>query len=84
MQVTFTDQKLRPQFNVKDRTKFENKNDIIYFVKCPEQNCTGNYLGESGRRVSEQILDHGGSRGRSSINFKVLPNFPKKQKKNWT
>ena len=52
----------------------------LFILLCPEQNCTGNYLGESGRRVSEQILDHGGSRGTSSINFKVLPNFPKKKK----
>ena len=39
-QVTFTNQKLRTQFNVKDRTKFEHKHDVIYFGKCPEQNFT--------------------------------------------
>ena len=41
-------------------TKFEHKHDVIYFGKCPEQNCTDNYLGESARRVSEGIIDHGG------------------------
>ena len=45
---------------VKDMTKFEHKYDVIYFGKCPEQNCTDNYLGESARRVSEGIIDHGG------------------------
>ena len=35
-QVTFTGQKLSTQFNVKDRTKFEHKHDVIYFGKCPE------------------------------------------------
>ena len=41
-------------------TKFEHKHDVIYLGKCPEQNCTDNYLGESARRVSEGIIDHGG------------------------
>ena len=41
---------------MKDRTK----HDIIYFGKCPEQNCTDNYLGESARRISERIIDYGG------------------------
>ena len=59
-QVTFTVQKLSTQFNVKDRAKFEYKHDVIYLGICPEQNCTDNYLGEPGRRISEQILDHGG------------------------
>ena len=52
-QVTFASQKLSTQFNVEDRTKFEHKHDVIYFGKCPEQNCTNNYLGESARRISE-------------------------------
>ena len=50
-QVTFTGQKLGTQFNVKDKTKFEYRHDVIYFCKCPEQNCTDNYLGESARRI---------------------------------
>ena len=37
-QVTFTGQKLSTQFNVKDRTKFEHKHDVVYFGKCSEQN----------------------------------------------
>ena len=53
MQVTFTGQKLSTQFNVKDRTKFEHKHDVIYFGKCPI--ILVNLLGES-----EAIVDHGG------------------------
>ena len=59
-QVKFTGQKLNTQFNVKDKTKSEHKHDVIYFGKCPEKNCTDNYLGDSARRISEQIIDHGG------------------------
>ena len=58
-QVTFTGQKLSTQFNVKDRTKFEHKH-VIHFGKCPEPNWTDNYLGQSTRRISEWIIDHGG------------------------
>ena len=36
MQVTFTGQKLSTQFNIKDRTRFEQKHDVICFGKCPE------------------------------------------------
>ena len=57
-QFTFTDKKLNTQFNVKDMTKYEHKNDVVYFGKCPEQNCTDNYLGESAGRISEHIIDH--------------------------
>ena len=59
-QVTFTGQKFSTQFNVEDRTKFEHKHDVIFFGKCPEKNCTNNYLGESARRISERIIDQGG------------------------
>ena len=33
---------------------------------CPEDNCTENYIGESGRGISERIIDHD-SRDRKSL-----------------
>ena len=66
-QVTFASQKLSTQFNVKDRAKFEHKHDVIYFGKCPEQNCTDDYLRESARRISERIIDHGGRDQKSHL-----------------
>ena len=56
--VAFTSQKLSIQCNVKDKNKIENKHDVIHFGKCPGQHCTDNYLGESARRITEQITDH--------------------------
>ena len=51
MQITFTGQVLNTKFNVQDMTKFEYKHDVIYFGKCPQQNCIiinlMNLLGES-------------------------------------
>ena len=49
--------------------KFEHKRDIIYLATCPEDNCPENYIGESGRRISERIIDHNG-RDRKSHIFK--------------
>ena len=68
-QVTFTGQKLSTQFNVKDRTKFEHKHDVIYFGKCPDRTALViiNYLGESARRISERIIDHGGRDEKSHL-----------------
>ena len=67
MQVTFIGQKFSTQLNVKDRTKFEHKHDVIYLCRCPEQDCTDNYLGESTRGNSEQIIDHDGRDQKASF-----------------
>ena len=40
--------------------KFEHEHYVIYFGKCPEQNCTDNYFLEFARRISKRIIDHGG------------------------
>ena len=55
-------------------TKFEHKHDVIYLGKCPEQNCTDNYLGESARRVSEGIIDHGGRDKKSHLFLHAVVN----------
>ena len=45
----------------------EHKHDIIYLATCPEDNCSGNYIGESGRRISERIIDYNGTDQKSHI-----------------
>ena len=50
--------KLSSRFQVKDQTKFERRNDIVYFCKCPENDCHDFYIGETDRRISERIIDH--------------------------
>ena len=47
-------------FQIKDQTKFEYKHDIIDLGTCPEDNCPESYIDESGRRISEGIIDHNG------------------------
>ena len=56
--IGFTGEKLSRCFQIKDQTKFEHKHDIIYLGTCPEDNCSENYIRESGYRISERIIDH--------------------------
>ena len=68
-QVTYTGKKLSTCFNIKEQTKCEHQHDIVYYGKCPEVDCTDNYIGEASRRVSERIIDHNG-RDRKSHFFR--------------
>ena len=47
MQVSLTGNKLGSCFNIKDKTKFEQKHDLIYFRTCPETPCNDDYRGEA-------------------------------------
>ena len=58
MVVSYTVEKLSTCFNVKDKTAFNHEHDIAYYVKCPEESCLPDYVGESGRRVLEQVKNH--------------------------
>ena len=53
MIVSYTGEKLSTCFNVKDKTVFNHEHDIVYYVKCPEESCPHDYVGELGRRVLE-------------------------------
>ena len=66
-EVTYTGKKLSTCFNIKDQTKFEHQHDIVYYGKCPEVDCTDNYIGEASRRVSERIIDHNGRDRKSHL-----------------
>ena len=53
------------QFPNKDKTKFDHKHDLVYYVKCPE--CQEDYIGEIGRRLHERICDHSGKDSKSHM-----------------
>ena len=67
--VSYTGKKLGTCFNAKDINLFNHEHDIVYYTKCPEESCSHDYVGESGRRVLEQVKDHDG-RDTSSHIFK--------------
>ena len=56
--ITYQGTKLSSRFQVKDQTKFEHRNDIVYCCKCPENDCHDYYIGETDRQISERIVDH--------------------------
>ena len=45
IKVSFTGNKLSSCFNIKDKTKFEHRHDVIYLGTCPERTCNDNYIG---------------------------------------
>ena len=47
IKVSFTGNKLSSCFNIKDKTKFEHRHDVIYLRTCSETTCNDNYIGEA-------------------------------------
>ena len=41
-------------FQIKDKSKFDHQHDLVYHAKCPSELCDKNYIGESGRRITEE------------------------------
>ena len=56
--ITYTGTKLGTKFQINDLTKNQHEHDLIYYSKCPEQNCDKDYLGETGGRRIEGAADH--------------------------
>ena len=65
--IGFTGKKLSRCFQIKDQTKFEHKHDIVYLRTCPEDNCSENYIRESGCWISKILIDHNGEDLKSHI-----------------
>ena len=60
IRTCYTGKRLNSCFRTKDRMKFDHEHDLIYHVKCPEESCTDDYIGESGRQVIERVKDRNG------------------------
>ena len=56
--VAFQGKQLSSCFNVKDKTKFPHKHDLVYHAKQVEK--SSNDVGETPRLISERVLDHSG------------------------
>ena len=59
-QMAYTGKRLSTCFNVKDQSKFDHQHDVVYYADCPNETHTENYIGESGRRISERIKNNNG------------------------
>ena len=65
--ITYTGYKLNTRFQIKDKTAHLHKHDLVYYVKCPDQSCNQNYLGKTGRRITESAADHSGKDNHSHL-----------------
>ena len=65
--MAYTGKKLSTCFNVKDQSTFAHPHDVVYYADCPNEKCKENYIGDSGRRISERKKDHNGRDLKSHI-----------------
>ena len=69
--ITQTGHTLNTRFQIKYKTAQIHKLDLVYYVKCPDQSCNQDYLGETGCRIIERAADHSGKDKHSHL-FKHL------------
>ena len=58
--VIYKSAKLQSQFNIKDKTSVYHQNDLIYRFTFSEKDCNDTYIGETGRRLDDRIIEHAG------------------------
>ena len=63
----YSSKKLGSFLNIKDQTKLGHNNALTYLVKCPENTCSKNYLGETGRRINQRVVEHAGENKKSHM-----------------
>ena len=51
--------------NIKSKIKQDHQHDFTCYIKCPKGTCREDSIGETGRRLSERVIDHSG-RGKNS------------------
>ena len=56
--MTYQSKMLSTKFNVKDKTEFYHQSNLVYYVKCPNQTFSEDYIGETDRRIKERMIDH--------------------------
>ena len=53
--MAYSGTKLSSKFQLKDQTKNDHQHAVVYYAKCPEEQCTKDYTGETGRRLIESV-----------------------------
>lgn len=56
--VTHTGEKFGWKFQINDKTKAQHKHDFAYYSHYPYSTCIEDYLGETGRLITESSADH--------------------------
>ena len=61
----------------KDPIPDAQKTDIIYHWKCPANNCTAEYIGETNRSLKERVSDHRNQTTSAIRNHHISTKHPK-------
>ena len=81
--MAYTGRKLSTCFQIKHKNKFYHQSGLVYYAKCPSEICDENYVGESGRRIAERVIDHNGRDHKSHILKHSLEIGHERVKKFW-
>ena len=68
----------------KDPIPDAQKTDIIYHWKCPADNCTAEYIGETNRSLKERVLDHRNQTTNAIRNCHISTKHPETELKDFT
>ena len=68
----------------KDPIPDAQKTDIIYHWKCPADNCTAEYIGETNRSLKERVSDHRNLTTSAIRNHHISTKHPKAEHKDFT
>ena len=68
----------------KDPITDAQKTDIIYHWKCPANNCTAEYIGETNRSLKERVSDHRNQTTHAIRNHHISTKYPKAELKDFT
>ena len=61
-----------------------HRKHIIYHWKCPANNCTAEYIGETNRSLNERVLDHRDQTTSAIRNCHISTKHPKAELKDFT
>ena len=56
--ITYKVKKLGTKYQLKNKTKFNHQNNLVYYSKCLDKTCNKDYVAEKDRRIEERIMDH--------------------------
>ena len=68
----------------KDQIPDAQKTDIMYHWKCPANNCTAEYIGETNRSLKERVSDHRNKTTSAIRNHHISTKHPKAELKDFT
>ena len=84
MSVLFSEAIKSLLMHPKDPILDAQKTDIIYHWKCPANNCTAEYIGETNRSLKERVSDHRNQTTSAIRNHHISTKHPKAQLKDFT